>query len=75
MHLYMDELIENKPENFFVSEFDGRTAAHDALDFIRTTKHVYRNLVEYLHEKECLVSATISISHMLDIITNSPLYK
>ncbi|KAI5753284.1 hypothetical protein M8J77_025524 [Diaphorina citri] len=54
MYLYMDELISKRPENHFVSEFDKRTAAHDALDFIRTTKHVYKNLVEFLHQKQIL---------------------
>uniref|UniRef100_A0A8D8YE81 SAM domain-containing protein n=1 Tax=Cacopsylla melanoneura TaxID=428564 RepID=A0A8D8YE81_9HEMI len=54
MKLYLNELLDKKPRNFFVSQYDGRTAGHDALEFIRTTKHVYANLVRYLHETNTL---------------------
>ncbi|KAL1462472.1 hypothetical protein WDU94_014304 [Cyamophila willieti] len=54
MKLYLNDLLERKPSNFFVSQYDGRTAGHDALDFIRSTKHVYAHLVRYLYETNTL---------------------
>lgn len=56
MYMYMDELIKKKPTNYFVSETSESTTAHDALHFIRTTKHVYQHLVKYLHTKQVVVS-------------------
>lgn len=64
MYLYMDELIKKRPSNYFVSETSDNTAAHDALNFIRTTRHVYQHLVKYLHKKQVVVRSKLSVGNL-----------
>lgn len=61
MYLFMDDLIKKRPNNYFVSETSDRTAGHDALEFVRTTKQMYKHLVQYLHQKQIITDKDFKV--------------